>query len=209
MFVVTADQIGSRRHGDRVDNALEELSALPADGLARPFERTVGDEIQGVITEPPVLAHALEVINRLRAWSIGIGVGKVEQLGVSASSSTGPAFIAAREAVEAARRKSSPMPVVVRHATSTPDLARTSAHAQGLAQLLGSVQRRRTVAGWEVIDHLTGKFGPPAKTQVEVARRLGISAAAVSERLRTALWFETEAASPLLIELFTQLGSHE
>ncbi|HWS58968.1 MAG TPA: hypothetical protein VN257_10540, partial [Actinotalea sp.] len=52
MIVLTMDQQGSRRVGDRVDALLADLTALEvASGLVRPFERTVGDEVQAVLDD--------------------------------------------------------------------------------------------------------------------------------------------------------------
>jgi len=203
MFVITADQESSRRRRDAVEPALVALGELPGTGFVRPFERTVGDEIQATLDAPAAVVAALTVLNRLDEWSIGVGVGAVDTLGETSASSAGPAYIAAREAVEKARSKSVPMPLVVVAAGDDPDRAEVAAHAQGLAQLIGQVQRRRSAAGWEVIDHLSG--GEPAPTQAEVARRLDISPAAVSNRLRAAMWYETQAAMPLLISLFDRL----
>ena len=203
MFVITADQESSRRRRDAVEPALVALGKLPGTGFVRPFARTVGDEIQATLDDPAAVVAALTVLNRLDEWSIGVGVGPVDTLGETSASSAGPAYIAAREAVEKARSKSVPMPLVVVAAGGDPDRAEVAAHAQGLAQLIGQVQRRRSAAGWEVIDHLSGD--DPAPTQAEVARRLDISPAAVSNRLRAAMWYETQAASPLLIDLFQRL----
>ena len=47
VFVLTIDQRGSRRHGDRVPQLLAELAAYHERTRTRPlrgFERTVGDE---------------------------------------------------------------------------------------------------------------------------------------------------------------------
>ena len=203
MFVITADQESSRRRRDAVGPALAALGELPGTGFVRPFERTVGDEIQATLEDPAAVVAALTVLNRLNEWSIGVGVGPVDTLGETSASSAGPAYIAAREAVEKARSKSVPMPLVVVDASNDPAREETAAHAQGLAQLIGQVQRRRSDAGWEVIDHLSGD--DPAQTQAEVARRLDISPAAVSDRLRAAMWYETQAAMPLLISLFERL----
>ena len=68
MFVVTIDQRASRKHGDRVPDLLTHLaaSATPggdAPGLVRPFERTVGDEVQAVLDDPALaVAIALDVL---------------------------------------------------------------------------------------------------------------------------------------------------
>jgi len=75
VVVLTVDQDGSRSGADQVPFALASL----ADVSARlPFERTVGDEFQGVLDEPAAVVAALEVLLRSGEWNIGIGVGPVE-----------------------------------------------------------------------------------------------------------------------------------
>ena len=63
MFVLTADQKRSRRRGDRVPEALAALESTlgtaAASGVALPFERTVGDEIQGVLHSPAAVVRSL------------------------------------------------------------------------------------------------------------------------------------------------------
>lgn len=70
MFVVTIDQQGSRRVGDRVDELLAAFATAPltapgAPGFVRPFERTVGDEVQAVLDDADVMVDlALTVLRR-------------------------------------------------------------------------------------------------------------------------------------------------
>lgn len=76
MFVLTVDQRGSRRDVDRVADLLGELRGAE---LLRPFERTAGDEVQAVAADPAVVVDlALDLVRRGH-WSVGIGVGPVEQ----------------------------------------------------------------------------------------------------------------------------------
>ena len=58
-FVLTVDQRGSRRSADRVPEALSALSGVPT--VLR-FERTAGDEFQGVLDDPAVV---VDVVRRL------------------------------------------------------------------------------------------------------------------------------------------------
>ena len=104
VVVLTVDQHGSQTQPDQVPAALEVLGAVPA---RLGFQRTAGDEFQGVLDEPAALAAALEPLLRADAWNIGIGVGEVETpLPDQARAGRGTAYVAAREAVTAA--KSSP-----------------------------------------------------------------------------------------------------
>ncbi len=71
-YVLTVDQIGSRRHGDLVDLAVDSLAELPAEVG---FTRTVGDEFQGVLSDPVSVVTAIVVLMRDEQWHVGIGVG--------------------------------------------------------------------------------------------------------------------------------------
>ena len=72
VVVLTVDQDGSREGTDQVPAALEALAAV---ATRLPFERTVGDELQGVLDDPAALVGALERLLRAGAWNIGIGIG--------------------------------------------------------------------------------------------------------------------------------------
>ncbi len=192
MFVITADQHASQRDEDRVPAI---LAALAETGLTpiRAFERTVGDEIQGILASAADVLGACERLHRHGHWAVGIGLGAADELAGTAAASRGPVFVAARAAVERARGKAVPVPVAVE--TAPGERTRAADHAEALAQLLASVQRRRSAAGWEAIDLL------PGSSQAAVAERLGISPAAVSQRLRAAQWAEARSVEPLLSEL--------
>ncbi len=204
MFVLTADQKRSTRHGDRVPEALVALeTALGAGadaGVVLPFERTVGDEIQGVLSSPRAAVRAVSALVRLGGWRTGLGVGAVDTpLPDSTRAASGPAFLAAREAVEAAR--SSPVDLRVVHADGAPhygepDRAR---QAESALWVLAVLLRRRTPEGWEIVDMAeTGLSGR------DIAERLHISPSAVSQRLARAALHEgrrgAELAEALLAE---------
>jgi hypothetical protein len=198
MFVMTIDQQGSRRRGDQVPGLLENLSAhlgaMAPDAVVLPFERTVGDEVQGVLAGAEAAVDLALVVQRWGGWSVGIGAGPVDTpLAPSARASSGPAFVAARDAVERARSRAVPVPVAATGAD--PGAA---AEAEAVLQLLAAVAGRRTEAGWAAIDAVDGR------TQREAAKHLGISAQAVSQRLRTALWDEEAAVRPVVARLLEQ-----
>ena len=200
MFVVTADQQASTRVGDRVESlmhSLEPWATTWADAVALPIERTVGDEIQVVLhTAPAALDLALTLI-RAREWSVGIGAGPAEiPLGASARASSGAAFVAARRAVERAKLKSEPVPLVI---AGVHDGAAEAATA--VVQLLASVVRRRSHAGWEVAEMLTG-----GATHRDVAARLKISQQAVSQRVASAMIEEERRALPVAVRLIEAAG---
>ena len=117
MFVLTADQRASTRVGDHVTALIESLRpwfAAHSDHVALPLERTVGDEVQTVLSSADAALDLALTLTRTGNWSVGIGSGPVEApLGESARASAGPAFVAARAAVERAKLKSEPVPIVV------------------------------------------------------------------------------------------------
>src|SRR5690348_4950761 len=101
VVVLTVDQRGSRVGDDLVPAALTDLAAVPT---LLPFERTVGDELQGVLDDGEALAGAVERLLRADAWNIGIGVGPVEDpLPEHTREGRGAAYLHARSAVTAAK----------------------------------------------------------------------------------------------------------
>ena len=115
MFVLTVDQQGSRRVGDRVDDLLTHLVPWRgAPGVVRPFERTVGDEVQTVLDDPAAAVDVALTLLRRGGWSVGIGAGAVDgPLPASARAGSGPAFVLARSAVERAKSRTRPVPLAV------------------------------------------------------------------------------------------------
>jgi hypothetical protein len=207
MFVLTADQKRSTRHGDRVPEALALLGSTlgsgARSGVILPFERTVGDEIQGVLGTPAAVVRAVSALVRLGGWRTGLGVGPVDlPLPSSTRAASGPAFLAAREAVEAAR--SSPADLrVVRVARGDGEhhygVVERARQAESALWVLSVLLRRRTPEGWEIVDMAeTGLAGR------DIAERLDISPSAVSQRLARAAYQEgrrgAELAEALLAE---------
>lgn len=192
MFVMTIDQQGSRHVGDRVEELLRRLAG--AGPLVRAFDRTVGDEVQAVLEDADAVVDIALSVLRGGGWSVGIGVGDVvEPMPTSVRAAQGPAFVAAREAVEAAKSRARSVPVAVRGGAEAAD-------AEAVLVLLGAIRERRTPAGWQAVDAVA-RSG--AATQDEVAAGLGITQQAVSQRLRTALWAEEQAARPVVARLLT------
>lgn len=188
--VLTVDQRRSRSTPDRVPPTLATLADLP---VLRAFERTAGDEIQGVLSQPEHLTHVVERLLRDEGWNIGIGIGPVEQpLPAHARAGRGEAYVAARTAVTAA--KSSPW-----HLRVAGEDPRTRSLETAL-WLWAAVLSRRTVRGWEVADLLDDDV-----SYDEVGRRLGISQSAVSQRARAAGIVEGRRARELVTELATGL----
>ena len=171
---MTVDQRGSRRNPDRVPGVLSALAGVPT--VLR-FERTAGDEFQGVLDDPAVVVDVVRRLVRDGGWSIGIGAGPVQTpLPESTRAAAGPAFVCARRAVEAA--KSRPARVAVR-GTADDDAADAQAVLTALAVLL----QRRSPAAWEAVALVEA-----GRTQAEAAAQLGITRQAVGQRLAAGAW---------------------
>jgi hypothetical protein len=143
----------------------------------------VGDEVQALLDSPGAVVEAVARLTRLGGWRLGIGVGPVEEpLPATTRAASGPAFLAAREAVTQAR--SSPVDLrVVRAGVGGRDygLDEPAHRAESALWLLVAVLRRRTPEGWEI----AGMAGE-GMTGRAMAERLGISPSAVSQRLARA-----------------------
>lgn len=194
---MTVDQKASRRRGDAVPALLDAVARWAADRpggdpFVLPMERTVGDEVQGVLSDAADVVSLALLLQRLGGWSVGIGAGPVaEPLADTAPASAGEAFVLARTAVERARGRAVSVPLAVEGADPA-----SADEAEALLQLLAAVVRRRSDAGWEVVD-LMGRVD----TQRAAAERLGITAQAVSQRLDAALWHEEVRLHPLAARL--------
>ncbi|MBI5162070.1 MAG: helix-turn-helix domain-containing protein [Micrococcales bacterium] len=192
MFVITADQVGSRTASDRVDSALATITAHRQDLLSLPPERTAGDELQCLTADAGAALGIVCDLARAGGWSIGMGIGTVRTpLGATTRASTGAAFIAAREAVERARRSPGPRLGVVVEGSD-----RLSQDLEGLIAVTLLLRERRTIAGWAVADLLAQGL-----TQREIAERIGITPQAVSQRTLAAGVRSERQAVPALIRL--------
>jgi hypothetical protein len=199
MWVLTIDQRASRRRGDRVPELLDALPRRGDPGVVLPFDRTVGDEVQGVLDDATTVLDVVQTAARLGEWSVGIGVGPVaEPLPASTREGSGAAFVRAREAVERAKRRAGDAPVAVVGADRGPSADR-AAEAEAVLRLLAGVAERRTDAGWEVVDLLRAGL-----TQRATAERLGVSGQAVSQRVRASMWPDEAAARPLAVRLLEE-----
>lgn len=191
MFVLTIDQRDSRADTDRVGDVLAMLNdpAL-ATGRVRRFERTAGDEVQGVVEDPDLVVALALTLVREGHWSVGIGTGGVRQpLPRSARAGAGAAYEHARAAVERAKRSQDRVAVV---GPDTPAVEQ----AEGLLALLSAIVQRRSAAGWEAVDLVAG--GMP---QTEAAARLGISKQALSQRLQAGWWPHETRVRPVAARL--------
>lgn len=173
MFAITADQIDSRNRPDHAEAALELLARLGGDRLALPADRTAGDEVQALTRDARTALDIVLALARTEQWSIGVGIGGVRAPLPSATrAATGDALVAAREAVQAAKRR--PTRVALAAGRSTRPAAES---LQAVLDLLLQLRDRRSPEGWELYDLVETGL-----TQAEAAERLGITPQAASKR---------------------------
>jgi len=159
-----------------------------------PFTRTVGDEFQGLLTKPASVVDVTLNLMRTTAWHIGIGIGAVQlPLPSDVRRARGPAFLAARAAVDAAKKE--PTHVSVR---SEPDRVEAR-DVEITLQLLIALQQRRTSLGWEAADLIDQGL-----SQTAAASTLEISRQALSQRLQAAHWSLDREARPVLDRLLAR-----
>ncbi|AYY15737.1 hypothetical protein EF847_21470 [Actinobacteria bacterium YIM 96077] len=191
MYVLTVDQRRSRRGRDLVGEAVDMLAEHLPNPLL-PFERTAGDEFQGVLADPGDALEAALALVRHGSWSIGIGTGDAEQpLPTSTRSARGPAFIHARHALDTAKHRP--------HRIAVNGIDDRTKDADALLTLIAAVIDKRTDAGWEAIDLIESGCGLTG-----AAERLGISRQAVGQRLSVALWQQEKDVHPLAIRLLEE-----
>ena len=189
--VLTVDQRGSRTSDDRIPATLE---ALADAALLRPFERTAGDEFQGVLADPAGLAPIVEALLREDAWNVGIGVGAVEEpLPPHANAGRGAAYLYARDAVTSA--KNSPW-----HLRVAGDATPAVRALETTLWLWAAVLARRTARGWQVADLVDEGL-----SYDEAGQRIGISQSAVSQRAQAAGIVEGRRARELVTHLASAL----
>jgi hypothetical protein len=192
-FVLTVDQRASRRSTDRVADALRLLNAEVATVLA--FERTAGDEFQGVLADADEVVDVVLRLVRSGLWSIGVGAGPVQTpLPQSTRAGSGPAFLSARRAVEAAKQR--PTRLAVRGVVPAE-----AADAQAVLSALAVIVERRSDQAWEAIALMSD-----GGTQADAAVALGISRQAVGQRLAAGLWELERELRPTAARLLTRAG---
>ncbi|WP_157155888.1 MULTISPECIES: DNA-binding protein [unclassified Diaminobutyricimonas] len=189
MFVITADQVGSRDSVDRVRAALERINTRFALTLAA--ERTAGDELQLATGDADTALSVVLELTRSGWWSVGCGVGPVElPLPQSTREASGAAFIAARVAIDRAKKRPTRVALV-----SDPDSPTSPAGAdlEAVLDLVMLLRERRSAEGWELYDLTTTGL-----TQAQAAERLGITPQAASKRAQVAQLRAEQAATVAL-----------
>lgn len=195
MIVITADQRDSRSTPDASAAAVAEVTAAWKTRLLLPVERSAGDEIQLVTDSAEAALGIVLQLTRTGRWSVGVGTGTAD-LAANTRESTGPAFVAARRAVERAKKRTTRFALA-----SEPD-APFATHLESLVDLLLLLRQRRTEPGWQLYDLLAD-----GGTQLEAARTLGITPQSVSERAITAGLRSEETATVALATMLTMLDT--
>lgn len=198
MFVITADQVDSRSGADLVAGAIEAINTGPV----RPVldaARTVGDELQVLVASGADALAVILQLTRSGRWSVGCGTGGVAApLPRNIREATGPAFIAARRAVERAKKRPT------RFALEQESGAAAAADATAMVDLLLALRARRSPEGWELHDLLESGL-----SQADAASRLDITPQAVSLRARAAELRVERAAREPLARIFDRVANVE
>ncbi|MET4159902.1 DNA-binding protein [Agromyces sp. PvR057] len=218
MFVITADQVASRRQADRAGDLIARLERSHGADLLLPADQTAGDEIQLLTASAATALGIVLDTTRDGRWSVGLGIGGLRTpLPDAARKASGTAFIAAREAVQAAKRADGRFALRAASARSEETDADEPADGptsstlgasgvEALVRLVVLLRERRSEFGWEVVD-----LAQAGHRQKDIAGELAISTAAVSARLKAAMWrAECDAIAPLeqvLAELDAAVGS--
>lgn len=199
-YVLTVNQRDAREDGDLVPELLRVLRGV--DTLVE-FQRSVGDELIGVVGSPVTAVDAVLRALRSRRWNVGVGVGALDGAdgtpGLPDSQDlgdlTGPALAYARAAVEAAQAVGSGIPLAV----DGPD-REAAEQAQAVLRLIGQLVWTRTEAEWRVLDLMV----PGVRGQQKlVATELGITAQAVSKAVQRSFWTEEHACRPAAARLLS------
>ncbi|AGW42132.1 hypothetical protein O159_21530 [Leifsonia xyli subsp. cynodontis DSM 46306] len=197
MFVITADQVGSRRRADLAAPLVEELDSRFGDRLALPADRNAGDEIQALSADPAAVLEIVLDLTRRGDWSVGLGIGAVRTpLPRATREAAGEAFVAARTAVARAKR------AATRFAADALAAPEPAADAEALLTLLLTVREARSAAGWELYDLVASGL-----TQAQAGARLGITPQSASDRARRAGVRVELAAHPALIRLLASVDA--
>jgi hypothetical protein len=189
---IIGDIVGSRSFEGRkrrdlqhlLNTLLGTLNKGFAEAIAVPFTITRGDEWEGLVLPAaapqflPELIWKIELMRRTLPLRLGIGFGAIDtELLPEAGQNDGPAFHAARRAIENAAEKKIPGGVFQGFGAKQDQVL------NGLSMLLHTLRQRWSPQQREVI-HLLRR----GMRQVEVASALERSRQAVSTQTRAAAW---------------------
>ena len=197
MFVITADQVDSRHDVDRADAAVRSLETAFGDDLVLPVDQTAGDEIQAVTPSASTALGDGRSTRPLRTLEHRAG----HRFGAHSAARRRTQGHRAGVHRSAGRRRGG-QTHRVRFALRAPDAVERAAIIEPLVGMLLLTRARRSEQGWEVGDLMRA-----GHSQKDAAGILGISAAAVSQRLRAALWRVEDDARSSLEHLLAELDA--
>lgn len=185
MFVITADQVDSTHRADLVQSTITLLTERWEAALLLPVDRTAGDELQLMTVSGAAALEIVLALTRTANWSVGLGIGSVSMpLPTHTREANGPAFVAARSAVDAAKKRDGRFALRGAEALAAP-----AADLEAVIDLLLITRTRRSREGWELFDLLSR-----GSTQAAAALELGITPQAASKRARAGA-IKTEMAA--------------
>lgn len=199
MIVITADQVSSRTRTDLAGAERDRIQRAHGARLRLPVARNAGDEIQLLTSDARTAVDVALELTRQGQWSVGIGCGAVrDPVPDDIREASGDAFFAARDAVERAK-KSTP-----RLAVDAPaaDPGTAAADLEALLRLALVLRDRRSEQGWEVYDRIVA-----GALQSDIAEELGVSAPAISSRMKSANIRAELDAVPALARLLENLDA--
>lgn len=195
MYALTVDRRGSREDPESL--AMPEHRNRLAAELPRAvldWQISAGDELQALYATPEDALAVILTLADEQNWHVGLGIGSVDApLPDNVNEATGPAFVAAREAVSAAKDTGYP---AVRG-------SEWASHAQAVLTLACSVRERRTSTAREATRLAEQEF-----TQQRIAQELDIAQSSVSRRLSSALWNQEQAVHPTILTLLELADEH-
>lgn len=208
---ITADIVGStdfyKTNGKPLRpiflDVLAEVNRLHAAQLAVPFTVTLGDEVQGLVSDPadsPHVAYDLRLQLSPLKCRIGVGIGSVvSDLAESTTQMEGQAFSMSREALGIAER---PKPRQTVYRVEDRVLEST---ANAMMLLIDAIQGRWTVKQWEAV-RLYRDYNDLSRA----GDAIGLAPQSIDDRLRPTHWRDVDEAlselSRLIGDRFTQTG---
>lgn len=169
-----------QRIQDQLSDLVEALNLDYRGALLSLFTVTLGDEFQGLLSDPGVIPEVLWRLRRdlpsVEIWA-GVGFGTLDTaLKERAIGMDGPVFHRARQGVDRAREEGIHGGVFV--GFGDDDVVLT-----GLARLLDHQRSSFSLAQLEAIEGVRS-----GHRQSEIAAEAGVTPQAISKRLRTAGW---------------------
>lgn len=199
MIVITADQVSSRTRADLAGAERDRIQRAHGARLLLPVARNAGDEIQLITSDARTAVDVVLELTRAGEWSVGIGCGAVrEPLPDDIREASGDAFFAARDAVERAKKSTPRLAIEAPGAAVDGD----AAHVEALFKLALILRERRSGQGWEVYDRIVA-----GALQSDIADELGVSAPAISSRMKSANIRAELDAVPALARLLENLDA--